>query len=359
MDTDFTAPLLAWFETSGRKNLPWQENINPYRVWISEIMLQQTQVLTVIPYFHRFMEYFPNIKTLANAALDEVLHLWTGLGYYARARNLHRAAKIIHFELADQFPDSLESILALPGIGRSTAGAILSIAFHKPTPILDGNVKSVLCRYHAIAGYPGEKTVENALWELANNYTPNERSADYTQAIMDLGATVCTRSNPSCNRCPLNETCQAYLTDQTHLFPKAKSKPTLPIKKTSFLICLNEAGNILLEKRPANGIWGGLWGFPECHEEDISNFLIKRYGLKMTACHQDTPIRHTFSHYHLDISPLIIRVSEQLLIINDIETMWINLKAMPKIGLAAPVKKILEHYHMKNNTHDDTVIVKK
>jgi len=255
--------LLAWFDTHGRHDLPWQHPRTPYRVWISEIMLQQTQVSTVVPYFERFLQRFPDVHSLAAAAQDDVLALWSGLGYYARARNLHRAAQHIVERHDGKFPTTLEAWLALPGIGRSTAGAILAQAFEQRQPILDGNVRRVLARYHAIDGWPGDRAVQDQLWKRAEAATPHRRIADYTQAIMDLGATVCTRT-PRCNQCPLSTGCGAHRLGRTADFPGRRPRKTLPVRLTAMLVLRDENGRILLVRRPPTGIWGGLWSLPEC-----------------------------------------------------------------------------------------------
>ncbi|MGB1141418.1 MAG: A/G-specific adenine glycosylase, partial [Halioglobus sp.] len=260
---EFADRVLAWFDTHGRHDLPWQYDTTAYRVWVSEIMLQQTQVKTVIPYFERFMAAFPDVDALAGAPEDEVLHLWTGLGYYARARNLHRAAKQVAFELGGTFPDSIEGLQALPGVGRSTAGAIASIALAQRASILDGNVKRVLARLHRVAGWPGQSAVHNQLWDIAEHYTPTARCADYTQAMMDLGATLCTRSKPACALCPMANDCEANAAGDQTDYPGKKPKKALPVRATHFLVLRNRDGDIWLEKRPAEGIWGGLWCFPE------------------------------------------------------------------------------------------------
>jgi A/G-specific adenine glycosylase len=337
----FTNKLLDWYDTFGRKNLPWQQDITPYRVWISEIMLQQTQVTTVIPYFERFISRFPTIHSLATAKLDEVLHLWTGLGYYARARNLHRTAIIIDGKFNGLFPNNLDDLLVLPGIGRSTAGAILSIAFQKATPILDGNVKRVLTRHYAIAGYLSDKNVNKELWLLAQELTPEIRCGAYTQAIMDLGATVCLRLKPKCKQCPLNETCIAYLENRIVDFPQAKSKRVLPIKEMSWLVLQNEKLEVLLVKRPFTGIWGGLWSFPECEERNMASYCDKK-GYKIISIRKGDTFRHTFSHFHMDITPLFVTVNIKYKVLteND-EIFWCSPNRLPQIGLAAPIKKIL------------------
>ena len=248
----FQKNILSWFDLHGRNNLTWQLGSTPYHTWLSEIMLQQTQVTTVIPYYNRFIESFPNIASLAKAPLDTVLQYWAGLGYYARARNLHKTAIIIN-KNGDFFPEDLEGLMALPGIGRSTAGAILSIAFDKSYPILDGNVRRVLARYHAISGWTGHTKISNELWEISTRYTPKDRCADYTQAIMDLGATLCTRSKPRCEACPIQSNCIAKMEDKVKLLPTPKPAKVLPVKKIFFLILQNEQDQVLLEKRPETG----------------------------------------------------------------------------------------------------------
>ncbi|RMF13376.1 MAG: A/G-specific adenine glycosylase, partial [Gammaproteobacteria bacterium] len=256
---EFAHSVLQWFDRHGRHDLPWQHPRTPYRVWVSEIMLQQTQVATVIPYFERFMTAFPTLEALADATEDEVLALWAGLGYYARGRNLRRAAVQLVEEGRRTLPDTLDGLMALPGIGRSTAGAILSMGFGIRAPILDGNVKRVLCRHEAIEGWPGERRVEQQLWELSESLTPRDRVDDYTQAIMDLGATVCTRSRPACDLCPLRATCQARQKGLETVLPHPRPRRTLPERHATALILLDAEGRCLMEKRPSPGIWGGLW----------------------------------------------------------------------------------------------------
>lgn len=340
----FAKRLLDWFDLHGRKNLPWQQNINPYYVWISEIMLQQTQVITVIPYYEKFIKRFPDVASLAQAPIDEVLHYWTGLGYYARARNLHKTANIIATQYQGNFPDHLAAITALPGIGRSTAGAILAIAFQQSTPILDGNVKRVLARVHAIDKYPGEKETENYLWQIATDYTPMERTRDYTQAIMDLGATVCVRSQPNCAACPLQSDCLAFRSNTTKHYPVPKKKTTLPVKATAFLIFLTDDGETLLQKRSPMGIWGGLWGFPEYSDSvNWSVYCEQEFNIKVKSSETGAKFRHTFSHYHLDVLPIYIKVSKGNLLLRDDETLqWCHPNSLPRIGLAAPVRKLLK-----------------
>jgi A/G-specific adenine glycosylase len=297
---DFASRVLAWFDQHGRKDLPWQEHINPYRVWVSEIMLQQTQVKTVIPYFERFNAAFPDVHALAAAGEDEVLHLWTGLGYYARARNLHRAAKCVAEHHGGTFPSSVEELSQLPGIGRSTAGAIASIAYRQRAAILDGNVKRVLARYQAVEGWPGSSSVQRRLWDLAEAYTPGDRVADYAQAMMDLGATLCTRARPECERCPLVTDCVAFAHGTQADYPGRKPKKALPVRATTFLMVQSGSGEIWLEKRPGQGIWGGLWCFPEIDRAEAGkNWCIDQWGIEPSAVQTWAPFRHTFSHYHL------------------------------------------------------------
>ncbi|MDD5228228.1 MAG: A/G-specific adenine glycosylase [Methylococcales bacterium] len=305
-DFDFAAALLTWFNTHGRKDLPWQHDKSPYRVWLSEIMLQQTQVATVIPYFQAFIAQFPTIEILAAAPLDDVLLRWAGLGYYARARNLHNAAQAI--VKLGYFPNTLPELLALSGIGKSTAGAILSIAFKQSQPILDGNVKRVLARFYAVSGWTGLGDVEKKLWAMSEKITPIEGCDDYTQAIMDLGATLCTRRNPRCVDCPMSTACVAFSTQTIDNYPSPKPPKTLPVKKIIFLMIHNEQQQIWLEQRPMKGIWGGLWSLPEvemladaenwCDEQ---HFTIQSQRILATQ-------RHTFSHYHLDYTPLQLEV---------------------------------------------------
>lgn len=342
-ESAFSSAVLRWFDRYGRKHLPWQKDINAYRVWLSEIMLQQTQVTTVIPYFERFMARFPNVNDLAEAPLDEVLHLWTGLGYYARARNLHRCAQQVVTDHGGEFPASVEALSELPGIGRSTAGAIVSIAFRQRAAILDGNVKRVLARHYAIAGWPGQTAVARELWQFAEQNTPGERCADYTQAMMDLGATVCTRSRPACELCPVNESCIARAQGDPTLYPGKKPKKDKPVKAVQFLMLRNPAGDILLEQRPPQGIWGGLWGFPEVEVEiDALDHAQDRYAPVVQVETWDS-YRHTFSHYHLDITPVLVQLAREPEAVNEAgAARWMRLDKPDNLGLAAPVKRLLE-----------------
>jgi len=341
-DTPFARAVLRWFDRHGRKHLPWQHNINAYRVWLSEIMLQQTQVTTVIPYFERFMERFPTVEALAEAPVDEVLHLWTGLGYYARARNLHRCAQQVVSEHGGAFPRRVEALSDLPGIGRSTAGAIASIAYGEHAAILDGNVKRVLARHYAVPGWPGQTAVQNALWEYAEANTPKRRVGDYTQAMMDLGATLCTRTRPQCDQCPVNDSCIARAQGNPTDYPGKKPKKDKPVKAVQFLMLRNPTGDILLQQRPPQGIWGGLWGFPELAlEDDARAYARDHYGEVVDREIWDS-YRHTFSHYHLDITPVLLQLAREPYRVGERAQTWYRLDRPDALGLAAPVKKLLQ-----------------
>ncbi|MBK8163872.1 MAG: A/G-specific adenine glycosylase [Gammaproteobacteria bacterium] len=343
---DFSAALLTWFDAHGRKDLPWQRDTTPYRVWVSEIMLQQTQVATVIPYYQRFMQRFAGVGALAAATLDEVLHLWSGLGYYARARNLHRAAGIVCIEHGGEFPADMERMQALPGIGRSTAGAILALARGQRHPILDGNVKRVLARYHAIEGWPGQPAVEKRLWERAEAHTPRDRVGAYTQAIMDLGATLCTRGAPDCARCPLAAGCRARQTGRTRDYPAARPRLQKPERESTMLVLRNAAGEVLLERRPPAGIWGGLWSLPEAPPEARGDADIRRWCADALRCRIDAltelpGLRHAFSHFNLTIRPLQARVLRQdAAVMEGAGYVWYNGRSHAR-GLAAPIRRLL------------------
>jgi A/G-specific adenine glycosylase len=343
---EFAQQLLGWFDHHGRKNLPWQKNITPYRVWLSEVMLQQTQVDTVIPYFEKFTATFPTVQALAQAPLDEVLHLWTGLGYYARARNLHKCARMVCDEYGGEFPGDVESLASLPGIGRSTAGAIASIAFGQRAAILDGNVKRVLARYFAIAGWPGQTQVLNQLWAKAEALTPDSRNQDYTQAIMDLGATLCTRSRPACALCPLQADCRAYAAGDQAAYPGKKPRKAMPVKTTQMLILQAPSGEILLEQRPPQGIWGGLWSLPElATDEDVPGYCQTKQ-FKPDNVEVWGQVRHTFSHYHLDITPVYVQLSALSSGVAETDRqLWYDTRRPASVGLAAPVKRLLEQLH--------------
>ncbi|MEZ0139801.1 MAG: A/G-specific adenine glycosylase [Candidatus Reddybacter sp.] len=338
----FAERLLHWYDQHGRKDLPWQRDINPYRVWLSEIMLQQTQVSTVIPYYQRMSSAYPDVHALAAAPLDEVLHHWTGLGYYARARNLHKTAQIISAELNGVFLDSVEQLQTLPGIGRSTAGAICAIAYNRHCPILDGNVKRVLARHHAIAGWPGKTAVSKQLWDIAENNTPAQRTGDYTQAIMDLGATLCTRSKPDCTQCPVNADCLAYTQNETQNYPGKKARKALPIRQVLLLIIRDQHRQVLLQQRPPTGIWGGLWSFPECDNEAELVINCQRFGISIKNYRLANTLRHTFSHFHLDYTPVYIDTQGTSSRIADSTQRWVEASAHGEIGLPAPILALLQ-----------------
>lgn len=405
---NFSQNLLAWFDQHGRSHLPWQQQKSRYSVWVSEIMLQQTQVNTVIPYYETFMQRFPTVIDLANAPQDEVLHLWTGLGYYARARNLHKAAQRVRDEFGGIFPKNFDDVLSLSGIGRSTAAVVLSLANNQPYVILDGNVKRVLARFFAVEGWPGNKKVEDAMWIMAESLKPSMHDSsdgahskvpelevstnqsikkapdelrfnDYTQAIMDLGATLCTRSKPRCDDCPLQSNCLAFAQGRQAELPHKKPKKAIPTKYTHMLIPFMN-GSILMHKRPSSGIWGGLWGFYESDKAltalDNSYAASLPKGLNTLFMSEKAHIRplepftHTFSHFHLHISPILIElqsvkqldqssdtlsVNEPALqnqlnsaLVNKIESkpLWFNIQEASKVGLAAPTVKIIKQIQL-------------
>ncbi len=335
--------LLEWFDDHGRHNLPWQIDPTPYRVWVSEIMLQQTRVATVVPYFERFMRHFGSISDLAATDIDEVLHLWSGLGYYARARNLHRAAAIIATQHGGKLPREIATLTGLPGLGRSSAGAILALAHGDRHPILDGNVKRVLARYHKVAGWPGASRVQRELWSHAQSHTPHTRVAAYTQAMMDLGATVCVRSNPQCDHCPLKADCRAYATGTQSHFPGQRKRKPLPEKSTRFLIVRARNTATLLYRRPPAGIWGGLWSFPEIDAaEDVGSWC-RTLGLDRIGEVVEKPIlTHTFTHFRLAITPIEIVVRDTAHTVMDPDRwLWYNVNKPKRVGLAKPVETLL------------------
>jgi A/G-specific adenine glycosylase len=307
--TELAKELLIWFESHGRKNLPWQSSPpNIYHIWLSEVMLQQTQVSTVKGYFNDFIKAFPDIHALASATEDKVMALWAGLGYYSRARNLHKTAKIVASRHSGVFPKNESELVSLPGIGPSTAGAILSLGSNLRAPILDGNVKRVLTRYHMLDGHYSEPPVMKKLWSLANFHTPSEKNAEYTQAIMDIGATVCTPKNPLCDKCPISSDCEAFINNAQLLFPKKKTKKgPKPEKNIVFLIYLNEKRDVFLMKRPNSGVWGGLWCFEECQDtKTMIERTIKIHNTKATVVCRLEKFKHAFTHYNLWITPIII-----------------------------------------------------
>jgi A/G-specific adenine glycosylase len=342
-DPQIAAALLPWFDRHGRKSLPWQIDPTPYRVWVSEIMLQQTQVTTVIPYYQRFIQRFPHVSELALAPIDEVLHLWTGLGYYARARNLHRAALRIVSVHAGVFPGTLAEVQALPGVGRSTAGAVLALSLSQRHPILDGNVKRVLTRCFGVAGFPGERSVENMLWALADRCTPADRVASYTQAIMDLGATVCVRSRPLCERCPLAVHCVARREGRQASLPTPRPRKPRPRRIAYAVIVQRGDGAVLLEQRPPTGVWGGLWTFPQFESVDSAHsWLPTVAGLReRRELEQLPPYLHAFTHFDLTLHPILARAESSACVADADRRRWYDPAQPAKIGLAKPVLDLI------------------
>ncbi len=344
----FSEKVLSWFDQQGRKDLPWQQDINPYRVWVSEIMLQQTQVKTVIPYYQRFMQSFPNVRVLASATQDEVLKHWSGLGYYARGRNLHKAAQQLCEQHAGEFPDTLEQMQSLPGIGRSTAAAILSIAHKQQHAILDGNVKRVIARVFAVPGWPGQAAVLKKLWALADELVPTTRNADYTQAMMDLGATLCTRTKPACEHCPLNADCIALKQGNIAAYPGKKPKKVLPEKQAIMLMLQTGQDEILMIKRPPLGIWGGLWCFPQFDDHNQADeWLLENYQSGLDNATALESFRHVFSHFKLAIHPYLLHLKTdnqtplKLGVMEADDQLWYNINTEFNGGLAAPVQTLL------------------
>jgi A/G-specific adenine glycosylase len=323
--SDLAPRILSWYDDHGRHHLPWQQPRTPYGIWIAEVMLQQTQVATVIDYYHRFIHRFPTIAALAAARCDEVLALWSGLGYYSRGRNLWQAARQIVEHHHGQFPTDLQAAMQLPGIGRSTAGAILSQGYAIRAPILDGNVKRLLSRYHAIHGWPGAPAIERQLWQLAESHTPYERLADYTQAVMDLGALICRRQ-PHCATCPLQSTCQARLLNLTAHIPAAKPRQPRPIRDTTLLWQQDPvSGAVLLQRRPASGIWGGLWSLPETTANPGERI--------------EFAFRHTFTHFVMQANLVSRQPAASAVADND--SIWYKADLNPQLGLPAPIRRLL------------------
>jgi A/G-specific adenine glycosylase len=334
--------LLGWHVHAGRHDLPWQQQISAYRVWVSEVMLQQTQVATVIPYFERFMARFPDIAALARSPLDPILHLWSGLGYYSRARNLHRAAQRVVAEFAGELPTDLEALQSLPGIGRSTAGAILALSQGKRLPILDGNVRRVLARYFAVHGAPGVAGVERQFWALAEACTPQREVAIYTQAIMDLGATVCVRRRPLCAVCPLQGECAAQASGQEQLLPTPRARAARPVRQVVMLLARRSDGAVLLERRPDHGIWGGLWCLPEFrNDEDARAFGATRLLHSAFEAGSRPVLRHAFTHFELEISPLLARCEGFAGVQDAPPSLWFDPARPADVGLPAPVIELL------------------
>jgi A/G-specific adenine glycosylase len=338
----FAVDLIEWQRVHGRHDLPWQGTRDPYRIWVSEVMLQQTQVAIVIPYYQRFLARFPDIASLANAPLDEVLALWSGLGYYSRARNLHAAAVEIRASHDGVFPMHFEAVVGLPGIGRSTASAILVFARGARLPILDGNVKRVLARCFGIAGYPGESAVAARLWHESEALLPRENVEAYTQALMDLGAAICVRRSPLCDRCPVRRRCVARRTGAVHELPMPRPRRPLPHRSTTMLV-LRRGHDVLLEKRPPAGVWGGLWCFPEiASDDDPVRTSAERFGIAAVARHRLAPVEHAFTHFRLTITALCMDVERGQSAMHEAGSAWWPLRDAARAALPAPVRRIVQ-----------------
>ena len=336
----FATRVVAWQRRHGRHDLPWQGTRDPYRLWVAEIMLQQTQVAAAIGYFERFLKRFPDVATLAAAPADEVMRHWSGLGYYARGRNLHKAARIIVAKYQGEFPRKFEDIIELPGIGRSTAAAVCALAFHEHRAILDGNVKRVLARYCGIEGWAGDKKVEEKLWQQAETLLPQHDVAIYTQALMDMGATVCTRSKPKCVLCPVQSDCIALQTERTTKFPTPRPKKAVPERQATFLLLMH-GNDILLEKRPGSGIWGGLWCPPQFDDEIAARDWFLRNGMSASEGERLEPFTHTFTHFKLHITPLKIELARKPLQVEQTGSVWLDVEEALGAAIPTPVRAML------------------
>jgi len=318
--------MLKFYDQQGRKDLPWQLNKSAYSVWVSEVMLQQTQVKTVIPYYLKFIQSFPTVKALSNANIDTVLQHWAGLGYYSRARNLHACAKLVVAKYQGEFPHDLKLITELPGIGESTGGAILSLAYGRHEAILDGNVKRVLARVFLVDGWYGQSKVSKQLWQISREYTPAKRTGDFNQAMMDLGAGLCNRANPQCADCPLNQQCLAHLQNKTAEYPHRKPRKKIPSKQATMLLSINRKKQVQLIKRPPVGIWGGLWSLPELDSKATGTDVIDSF-------------KHTFSHFHLHVT--VVKGAAQSIIEENGSLAWHNIEDLDKLALPTPINKFL------------------
>jgi A/G-specific adenine glycosylase len=336
--------LLVWHDRAGRHDLPWQQDRTPYRVWVSEVMLQQTQVATVVGYFERFMARFPDVLALANAPADAVLHLWSGLGYYARARNLQRAAQQIRDLHGGAFPDNFPSVAALCGVGRSTAGAILALSRDQSHPIMDGNVRRVLSRLFAVPGRSGERVFETEMWRVATALTPVQRVAQYTQAIMDLGATLCTRRQPRCGDCPLADRCAARVAGNAHGFPAPKRPLQRRQREVWMLLAQRADGAVRLHKRPAQGVWGGLWSPPEFASRAAAEQALAAQAGRSAGVRAAEPLRHAFTHFDLLIHPLWVGMTDTASVAEAADALWYNAAHPASVGLPAPIAQLLKSH---------------
>lgn len=340
--SDFSSSLIAWQKVHGRHDLPWQNTMDPYAIWVSEIMLQQTQVAAVIGYYSKFMQRFPDIATLASATQEDVLQYWSGLGYYSRARNLHKAAVTIMDVHGGKFPEDFDAIQTLSGIGRSTAAAIASFAFSQIQTILDGNVKRVLARHFLVEGWPSHPKIEKELWARAENLLPEQQMIAYTQGLMDLGATLCTRSKPKCDSCPLINSCEAYKQQRVHQLPTPKPRKAIPEKHTTMLILLHGA-EVMLEKRPSTGIWGGLWSFPEAeNNENFEDLAFSRFGISTQVTKPLPTLSHAFTHFKLHIQPQPLVVLTSNTKVSEAGYLWLNIDDAIGAAIPTPVRKILQ-----------------
>ena len=333
MTGNFADAIIAWQEWHGRHDLPWQNTQDPYAIWVSEIMLQQTQVAAVIGYYAKFMQRFPTIAALASASQEDVLQSWSGLGYYSRARNLHNAAQKIMDEFAGVFPSQFDAILSLPGIGRSTAAAISTFALNTPQPILDGNVKRVFARHFNISGWPSLPKIERQLWKIADRENPSLEAIAYTQGLMDLGATLCTRTKPNCAACPVNTSCEALANNLVHTLPTRKPRKAIPEKNTTMLVFVN-GDEVMLEKRPPVGIWGGLWSFPETSEMPTEASPLAK-------------LTHTFSHFKLHIAPQLVYINKTTPQVSEAVKIWMSIDDAIGAAIPTPVRKILQSLKIK------------
>jgi len=357
-DAEFSRAIIRWQQQHGRHHLPWQNTRDPYRIWLSEIMLQQTQVTAVIPYYERFLARFPTLQTLARAGSDEVMALWSGLGYYARARNLHRCAQVICAEHGGQFPQRAEEIATLPGIGPSTAAAIAAFAFGERAAILDGNVKRVLCRHFGIEGFPGQAAIEKTLWTLARQQLPADDIEAYTQGLMDLGATLCQRGKPQCPRCPLQTNCVAWREQRTAQLPTPRPA-RVARERHALTLVVRQGEDVLLEKRPPTGIWGGLWCLPQIDldaaqfsagivDPEIQQRIVARlqsYGINAAQTRtidEMVAFTHVFTHFKLNILPVQVRLAHKPLQAEEGGRLWLALSEIGATGLPAPVRRLLE-----------------
>jgi A/G-specific adenine glycosylase len=336
----FAEKLIAWQRRHGRRGLPWQGTRDPYRIWLSEVMLQQTQVAAVIPYYERFLRSFPTLERLAGAGESEVLRLWSGLGYYARGRNLYWASRKIVSEQGGRFPNVVEEIEKLPGIGRSTAAAIAIFAFGRRAAILDGNVKRVLARCFGIEGFPGERAVETRLWKLAESLAPRKNVGAYTQGLMDLGATVCAKRQPRCGDCPVRRGCVARRQRRTNELPAPRPKKRIALKQAAWVV-LMKSGEVLLERRPSSGLWGGLWTFPETDEKDLAAYCRRTLGYAIGATRKLEPLEHGFTHFRLRIQPVVCEVRKRGLRAEAPGRLWLDLAAARSAAIPAPVRTLL------------------